>query len=154
MSGGGYARKQEECEQATTRAATARKTFEEHGQGVGHLREDIQDSERAAESMKQQVDAKKDDVKQVESRLQALAREDGHRQSGFPDKMPSLLTAIRQDQSFTTRPIGPIGDHVTLLKPKWSSILESSLGNTLSSFIVSSKRDMGILSSIMRRVGW
>ncbi|KAJ5594544.1 uncharacterized protein N7459_000752 [Penicillium hispanicum] len=153
VSGGGYARKQEECEQAATRAATARKTFEEHGQGVGHLREDIQASERADELVKQQVDAKKDDVKQAEFRLQALAREDGHRQSGFPDKMPSLLRAIRQEQSFTTRPIGPIGDHVTLLKPKWSSILESSFGNTLSSFVVSSKRDMGILSSIMRRVG-
>lgn len=154
MSDGGYTRKQQECEQAASRAVAARKAFEEHGQNVGHLREDIQTAEREAELADQELGAKRNDVNQAEARLQALARQDGQRQNGFPDKMPSLLRAIRQEQSFTTRPIGPIGDYVTLLKPKWSSILESSFGNTLSSFIVTSKRDMSILSNIMRRVGW
>ncbi|KAJ5118534.1 hypothetical protein N7526_010171 [Penicillium atrosanguineum] len=78
--------------------------------------------------------------------------EDGHRRDGFPDRMPALLKAIQQEGSFTSKPIGPIGAHITLLKPKWSSILENSFGGTLSSFIVSNKRDMSILSSLMVKV--
>ena len=154
MSDGGYARKQRECEEAAYSATASRRAFEEHSQRVGHLREDIQNAMRQAESADEELSAKREDVKQAEARLQNLATQDGQRQHGFPDKMPSLLRAIRQERSFGSRPIGPIGDYVTLLKPKWSSILESSFGNTLSSFIVTSKKDMGILSRIMRQVGW
>ncbi|KAL3446823.1 hypothetical protein BJX65DRAFT_110411 [Aspergillus insuetus] len=66
--------------------------------------------------------------------------------------MPALLRAIQQEQSFTERPIGPIGNFVTLLKPEWSSVLESSFGATLNSFIVTSKGDQSTLSKIMHRV--
>ena len=65
-----------------------------------------------------------------------------------------LLKAIQQEKSFTQTPVGPVGHHVSLLQPKWSSILETSFGTTLNSFIVTSKKDMNILSSIMKRAGW
>ncbi|KAJ5119573.1 hypothetical protein N7448_010242 [Penicillium atrosanguineum] len=92
--------------------------------------------------------------RQEECRRQTAGsdEEDGHRRDGFPDRMPALLKAIQQEGSFTSKPIGPIGAHITLLKPKWSSILENSFGGTLSSFIVSNKRDMSILSSLMVKV--
>jgi ATP-dependent RNA helicase DDX6/DHH1 len=106
------------------------------------------------DSAKRQCDSKKNDITQAENRLRTLTREDGQRPTGFPDKMPALLRAIQQERSFTSQPVGPIGDHVTLLKPKWSSVLENSFGATLSSFIVSSKRDMNILSNLMGKVNW
>ena len=71
---------------------------------------------------------------------------------GFPDKMPILLREIGRENSFSQKPIGPVGNHVRLLKPEWSSQLEKAFGATLTSFIVTSKRDMEILSRIMKRV--
>lgn len=154
VSDGGYARKQDECEQAASRATAARNEYEEHVQGLGRLQEDVKTAGAEAESAKRLVDAKRNDITQAENRLRTLAREDGQRQSGFSDKMPALLRAIQQEKSFSTRPIGPIGHHITLLKPKWSSILENAFGNNLSSFIVTCKTDMVILSNIMGRVNW
>lgn len=108
---------------------------------------------REVESAERLVADKKNDMRDVETRLRTLQREDGQRRSGFAEKMPQLIKAIQQENSFSTPPIGPVGNFITLLKPKWSSILEVSLGGTLNSFIVSSKRDMSTLSDIMRRVG-
>lgn len=154
ISDGGYARKQEECEQAASRAAAARNEYDQHEQGASRLQEDVKAVNREVESKRKVVDAKRKDVTQAEDRLRALAREDGQKQSGFPDRMPHLQKAIQQERSFTSRPIGPLGEHVTLLKPKWSSILESSFGTNLTGFIVTCKRDMTILSNIMSRVNW
>lgn len=154
MSGGGYTRKQEECEQASNDAAAARREYDAHRQDAGRVREDLETAQREAESAKIPVERKRHDIAQAEARLKVLTREGGPKQSGFPDKMPTLLKAIQQEQSFTTRPVGPVGHHVTLLKPKWASILENSFGGTLGSFIVTSKRDMNTLSQIMRRVNW
>jgi chromosome segregation ATPase len=154
MSDGGYAQKQEQCEQAANRAIAARKEYEEHQPGFTSLHEDVKTASKNMETAKMQCDSKKNDVTQAENRLRALTREDGQRKDGFPDKMPALKRAIQQESSFTSKPIGPIGDHITLLKPKWSSILEYSFGGTLSSFIVSNKRDMSILSNLMAKVNW
>lgn len=154
ISDGGYARKQEECDQATRRAATARNDYAQHEQGMNRLREDVKSATQEVESKAKIVEHKKQEVMHAENRLRMLSREDGQRQTGFPDRMPQLLRAIQQEQSFTSRPIGPIGHHVTLLKPKWSFVLESSLGANLSGFIVSNKRDQAILNKIMSKVNW
>lgn len=68
--------------------------------------------------------------------------------------MSRLTSAIRQDDGFIQKPVGPLGSHVRLLKPLWSSILEKSFGAALNSFIVTSKQDQSRLSSLMKRVGW
>ncbi|KAJ6111608.1 hypothetical protein N7523_007669 [Penicillium sp. IBT 18751x] len=151
-SDGGYARKQEECEQAATRATAARKKYDDHQPGVTSLHEDVKIASKDLESAQRHFESKRNDVRLAEERLRALTREDGQRRDGFPDRMPALLKAIQQEGSFTSKPIGPIGAHITLLKPKWSSILENSFGGTLSSFIVSNKRDMSILSNLMMKV--
>lgn len=154
LNDGSYARKQEESEQASARATEARKEYDSHVEGEARLREDLQEAQKEAGFAKKQVDTKKADISQAETLLQNLKREDGQRQDGFHPKMPTLIRAIQQEKSFSTRPIGPIGKHVTLLKPKWSSILENSFGGTLASFIVATKSDQSKLSSIMRRVDW
>lgn len=154
ISDGGYARKQEECEQAASRAAAARNEYQHHEQSASRLQEDVKIARQEVESKSRIVEAKKNDFTQAKTRLQSLTKEDGQRQSGFPEKMPQLIRAIQQEKSFTSRPVGPVGSHITLLKQKWSSILESSFGNILSSFIVTCKRDQNLLSSIMSKVNW
>jgi chromosome segregation ATPase len=153
-SDGGYARKQAECEQAANDASAAKREYEEHRQGAARLREDAEAAERDFTEAKGPLEQKKREIAQAENQLRNLTREGGSRQSGFHARMPALLKAIQQEQSWESRPVGPIGHHVTLLEPKWSSILERVFGGTLASFIVSSKNDMKLLFDIMRRVQW
>lgn len=154
VSNGGYARRQAECEEAKDRAAAARTEYESYERGQPSLREAIKSAERKTQDAKKQLDIKIQDINQADSRLRELTRENAQARNGFPDKMPALLRAIQQERSFTARPVGPVGHHVTLLKPKWASIIESTLGHSLSSFVVKSHSDQKILSNIMKRVGW
>ncbi|KAJ5397239.1 hypothetical protein N7509_005352 [Penicillium cosmopolitanum] len=152
MNDGSYARKQEECEQADRDAAEAKEKLEQHNEGESALKANIAKAEKDVQVAKTNYDNKKNDVQQAEDRLHSLRREDGQRRNGFHDKMPSLLRAIEKEDRFASRPIGPMGHHVTLLNQKWASILEVTLGGTLSAFLVSSKGDMNILSGLMRQV--
>lgn len=102
---------------------------------------------RATES----VQKKNDDVRQAEHVLQNLRGEEG---PGDSNVNRTLMRAIQQEPSFTKKPVGPIGQHVSLSQPKWASVLETSFGASLDSFVVTSKRDMNILSNIMQRVNW
>ena len=93
-------------------------------------------------------------MKHCEERLESLVRDRGQQQQAYPQNMSRLLSAIRQDDGFQQRPVGPVANHVRLLKPLWSSVLEKSFGGALDSFIVTSKDDQLRLSSMMQRVGW
>ncbi|OJJ34299.1 hypothetical protein ASPWEDRAFT_173721 [Aspergillus wentii DTO 134E9] len=152
LSGGSYTRKQEEVEQARVEVSEARRLYEEHQQESVRLVRESEEAEEEARSAAASVSKKKADIEQAEALLRNLSKDGGPRTSGFHERMPMLLKAIQQERSFSRQPVGPIGHHVSLLKPTWSSILENSLGTTLNSFIVTSKRDMNVLSSVMQRV--
>ncbi|KAL4923284.1 DNA repair protein SMC6 [Aspergillus undulatus] len=152
LHGGGYSRKLEELEQAKQVAADTRRRIEEQSQDTNRIYDDVRLAEEQVRAAESPVSQAKRDVEEADSLLRNLGRESGNRNTGFPDKIPALLRAIQQEQTFKEKPIGPIGNYMTLLKPEWSSILESSFGATLNSFIVTSKGDEAILSRIMRRV--
>ncbi|RHZ53073.1 DNA repair protein SMC6 [Aspergillus thermomutatus] len=152
LSGGSYARKEEQVQQAKTEAAEIRRQCEEHQQSARQLYQEAEEAEKAVKLAAAPIDKMKAEVDQAESNLRNLNRE-GIRRTGFHERMPALLKEVEIDRSFSRKPVGPIGSYVSLLKPEWSSILENALGTTLNSFIVTSKRDMNILSHIMQRVG-
>lgn len=151
-SNGGYARKQAECEEAASAASLAGNKLEEHRNGAAGLRSDHDKVQKELAEAMRPIEPKKGEIREAENQLRNLNREGGARQTGYHPNLPNLLKAIQHETSFGSRPVGPIGHHVTLLQPKWSSILESMFGGSLTGFIVSSKRDSDLLLSIMRRV--
>lgn len=100
------------------------------------------------------ITKQRSDIEQSENLLRSMSKDREQHDSGFHEKMPMLLKAVQQENSFGRRPIGPLGHHLRLLKPEWSAVLENSFGATLTSFVVTTKRDMNVLSGIMQRVGW
>ncbi|KAF7164957.1 hypothetical protein CNMCM5623_009335 [Aspergillus felis] len=152
LSGGSYSRKEEQVQQAKTEAAEIRRQCEEHQQSARQLYQEAEEAENAVKLAAAPIDKMKAEVDQAESNLRNLNKE-GIRRTGFHERMPALLKEVEVERSFSRKPVGPIGNYVSLLKPEWSSILENALGTTLNSFIVTSKRDMNILSHIMQRVG-
>ncbi|KAL4751166.1 hypothetical protein BDW72DRAFT_203271 [Aspergillus terricola var. indicus] len=152
LHGGGYSRKLDELERAKQDAMEVRKQIDELEQNASQLSDDIRAAENQEKAAYQPVAQARRDLEEANTLLHNLERAGSGRNSGFPERMSVLLRAIQQNRSFTEAPVGPIGNFVTLLKPEWSSILESSFGATLNGFIVTSKRDQSILSEIMHRV--
>lgn len=143
-----------EIDEKKTEAAETRNRYDLHRQDADRVHENCRAAEKDFNDTKGPIAAKKTDIEKSEERLRGLTRDRGEQRGGFHDRMPMLLRAIQQETSFGRRPVGPVGNHVRLLKPEWSSILETSFGSTLGSFMVTSKRDQSLLSNIMKRVNW
>lgn len=126
----------------------------EHQDGLPALEDNKRRAEEERETLQGPIRGKRHEIEQAELRLNALMRDRGQQQNAYPPSMPRLISAICQDSGFQQTPVGPVGNHVQLLKPLWSSVLEKSFGGTLDSFIVTSKEDQLRLSALMQRVKW
>lgn len=152
--GGSHDLRRAEVEEKRAEAGAAKARFRDHENELPALEDNRNRAERDYRESLNPVKEKKSEVQNCEERLNSLMRDRGHQQQAYPPNMSRLLSAIRQDDGFRQRPVGPLSSHVRLLKPLWSSILEKSLGGALNSFIVTSKDDQHRLSGIMQRVGW
>ncbi|KAL9102289.1 MAG: hypothetical protein Q9163_002558 [Psora crenata] len=139
----------EEKKEAALQAKSDLNNHEEELPGLELCRERATD-----EYLKAQNEVKKLRVskQQAENRLKNLVKDSGQQQSAYHPSMPRLLRAIQQDDGFREKPVGPIGRHIRLLKPEWSSVLEKSLGSSLDSFIVTSKQDQTMLAALMKNL--
>ncbi|KAI4098483.1 MAG: hypothetical protein L6R37_006470 [Teloschistes peruensis] len=152
INGGGNARRLAEMEEKQTASSDAKARLEDHESGLRGL-EDKQ--RRAAEDFEQSrrpIPDKRQEIQVCEERLKRLIGDKGKQEGAYHANLPRLQRAIRDDGGFHQKPIGPIGYHVRLLQPSWSSILEKSLGAALNSFVVTSKADQARLSSLMTRM--
>jgi structural maintenance of chromosomes protein 6 len=152
LDGGGAAARLAMLDEAREAAATAHAAFEAHQAERSQLDTDMEHADNNVMSHQDPLRRKRAEVERRKEELDSLSRDQGQQDLAYHRELPNLLRAIQNERSFTERPIGPIGKHVRLLKPKWSSVLEKSFGGTLNSFIVTSKRDMNTLNGIMHRV--
>lgn len=154
LNGGATAARLTELEEKRAAATAAKDKYNDHKQGADNLEKAVSEAEEAAGKKRGPIGAKKTEITDAESQLRTLMRDSRDQQDGFNERMPLLLRAIAAEQGFDQPPVGPLGQHVRLLQPKWSSVLENAFGTTLTSFVVTSKRDMNVLSRIMQRVNW
>ena len=154
IDGGNHARRLAEIEAKKVDAVSAKRQYQEHESRLGTLEEVKRNAEKLHEDSQGPVAHRKSEVRNCDERLQGLIRDRGQHQGAYPASMPRLLRAIEQDRTFRQAPVGPIGNHVRLLNPVWSSILEKSFGGVLNSFVVTSKEDQNRLSIVMQQVGW
>lgn len=155
LSGGSFARKQEELQHAENDAATARQQYEEHQGRTSSLESELHKAEANVKSAYVPVARARTDVEQAELRLGNLAQAGKEADLRFGEKMPILLRALQQHKGlFKKFPVGPVGSYISLMKPEWSSVLETALGRQLCSFVVTSKSDSDVLHNIMHKVNW
>ena len=125
-----------------------------HREERAALDRQLYEAQQRNQDLSPKIGDKKAEMDGCEKTMQSLQRDQGQHMAAFHDRMPLLLRAIRDDDRFREKPVGPVGNHIRLLKPEWSSILEKALGGTLSSFIVTSMPDQSLLSDVMKRVNW
>ena len=152
LNGGSHTRRLEEIDEKRQEVDDAKRALLDHD---GQLR-DLHHAKRLADEAHQEsrkpVELKKREVERCNQELENLMRDRGQRHGAYHQNLPRLLRAIQEDNGFQNKPVGPIGHHVRLLKPKWSSVLEKTLGGSLEGFIVTSKADQSRLSALSRRI--
>lgn len=151
LNGGGAARRLEELDAAKVALRESRRDFEAHKAG----REDIERTIRRGKDLEreraEERDRRQSDVDTQQQRLNDL-RANQDRQSGaFAPNTERLLQMIDKEKGWERKPVGPLGKHVRLKRPEWSSIIERMFGNTLNGFVVCSKRDANLLAELKRK---
>ena len=152
-NGSSHARKLAEIQEAESAAADAGTAVEQNELEAPRLEERRQAAQVTARKAGEPLEAKRREVDAARQRLDSLNQNRGDVMAGFDKNMPRLLQMIRRDDGFRETPVGPIGLHIKLLKPIWSSILEKTLGNALNGFVVTSKFDQMRLSGMIRQLG-
>lgn len=151
-NGGAHTRKLADIEAAKQDVSRAEESLAKNEAEVPTLEAARGAAEKDLEKLNHHVVAKDREIEENRKRLHSLNTDRGNVMAGYDQKMPRLIQTIRNDQRFREQPVGPIGLHIRLLNPSWSSLLESTLGNTLNGFIVTSKADQMRLSGIMRQL--
>ena len=152
-NGGVHSRKLADIEAAQRDVSGAAESLDENEADGPKLEKKREDAEQALRQHDIRLEGKRKEVDECRRRLDSLNSDRGNVMAGYDAKMPRLIQTIRNDRGFREEPVGPIGLHIRLLKPSWSALLESTLGNILNGFIVTSKADQMRLSDIMRRLG-
>ena len=154
LDGGNNARRLAEIEEKKSDVALAKERLQQHERSIGDLEEDRRSAEQAYKDSQAPIARKKVELQEKEQQLNGLLRDRGQQQGAYPANMARLLQAIEQDGGFRQAPVGPVGKHVRLLNPIWSSVLEKSFGGVLNSFVVTSKEDQNRLSHLMQQNRW
>ncbi|KAF2838521.1 P-loop containing nucleoside triphosphate hydrolase protein [Patellaria atrata CBS 101060] len=150
-NGGQHAAKLNELQDAKLRVEEARHELNEHGPQRRRLEERLKAAQQESDSGLETCKNKQKEIANGERRIQEISKDEGRWTQGYDRALPALLDAINRESGFREKPVGPLGRHIRLLKPEWSSILESSFATVLNNFVVTNKPDSDLLGALMRR---
>jgi chromosome segregation ATPase len=151
-NGGAHTKRLADLDIAQKRVAEAQLKLDENIHARPGLDEQHQLAIRNLEKSSIPLDMKKKEITACENQLQSLTRDIGQAMAAFDRKIPKLMKMIENDTGFREKPVGPVGLHIKLLKPIWSTVLDRSIGQLLGGFIVTSKADQVRLSGMIRQL--
>lgn len=124
----------------------------DHGNGLTELDSAKADAEKELEQGKQRQEQAKEALDRAENSLRSLEQNQGRQFAGYRPNMENLVRAVSRETRWRSKPVGPMGNHIRIKKPEWTSQIERMLGGNLEAFIVTCKEDQALLSDIMTRV--
>lgn len=153
--GGAEAEKRAEIERAKEESEAMKERKVQLEERIPQLRVEKEQSHKSVINAEQAVEIQSKEHQNAGLELARL-RKPGQKNpwSCYDRGTEQLVSAIERETRFRERPAGPMGRHIRLLDPEWSSIIERTLGGALSSFVVSSKEDQNLLTRIMKAQKW
>lgn len=124
----------------------------QHGTGIADLENAKRAAYEAYEAAKPPVDERKNTLKDAEGHLQRLQSNQPRPFAAYVPHMEQLVRAVNAETRWRTKPVGPMGMHIKLLKPEWSSAIEKTFGGSLGSFVVTCLEDQRMLVQLAKRV--
>lgn len=111
----------------------------------------------SSQNAQRQVQNKQGEIETIRKRAQELRVVQNEYMAAYGPQMQNLLRAVDEEArkgNWKEKPIGPLGQHITLLKQDWSPILETIFGRGLSGFVVTNYDDQTLLRRLMSRYRW
>lgn len=152
-TGDGRARKEADLNAAREAVGRIKNEIDESQRKITEIGKELEDARRSQSGLRDSRNAKKAEIHALEKRIHELRQSRGSGLAGYDPNMPRLLKMIEEDNGFEHKPIGPIGRHIQLLRPEWSTIIERILGLTPSGFITLNLRDSVRLRGLIKRAG-
>lgn len=152
-TGGARAAKEAEHEEASREAQEITDKITLFNQQLPELQAEVGTAQQESKRQKQFIEAKRQAIVETESSLRDLQKNTTSKYSGYDQDMINLVKEVERHTGFESKPVGPLGAHIKLLRPEWSGIMEKTLGEALNAFVVRSKRDQSLLSSLIRKRG-
>lgn len=109
------------------------------------------EADKAVDAARQALEPFQKAASAAEAQLASLQQSKGDLMKAYNPNMPTLLKAIERETKFKQKPVGPVGMHVKLKKPEWSSVVETTFGMVLEAFVVTNTHDQAILRGLQKR---
>lgn len=151
-TGSARAAKDAELAEANSKERQLKEEIENNTQQGPILQNRFSEAQEGVRRLQRAVRSKRDEILGAENDMKQIEKSTGDAYDGYDQNMMDIVKAINNDREFQEKPIGPLGAHIRLLKPEWSRIIESTLGQALDAFVVTNKKDQVRLSSLMKSV--
>ncbi|PON21861.1 hypothetical protein TGAM01_v209291 [Trichoderma gamsii] len=152
-SGSARAEKDQELSEAQAKEKDVNEQIAEAKAKMPALKSKIDKAKEACEHADRIVQDKRKEVVMAQKGVRELEQSSGSAFDGYDQELLNLARQVEKDSGFESKPLGPLGTHITLRKPEWAALLEKTLGETLNAFVVKSKRDHSRLSNLIQRLG-
>ena len=107
--------------------------------------------------IKQKISQATQNIRDNERKMRSIQGQGGSKVGLYGEKMPRLVAEIQKKSTqFQKPPIGPLGIEVEIrenVSKKFVEVIETELGNLLSSFLVDNFQDRRVLDRMARSVG-
>lgn len=151
LSGEAEAAKQRDIEQAQEKLQEIDARIERNERALPDLLQNKKDTENDFKQADSHLKSKREELQTASDELRGLEHNRGSRLAGFEQATARIRGDIERDSRYREKPVGPMGLHVRLLQPKWSSIIEKSFGSSLDAYVVTSRQDQTILAETLRK---
>jgi chromosome segregation ATPase len=94
------------------------------------------------------------EMRNNQSAVQEYASTRKNRLLLFGKTADKLKQAIDSNNGWTEKPIGPLGYYIQVKDKSWQSVLETVLGGSVTSYLVSNENDERLLRQLMSRCDW
>lgn len=148
-----HIQRERQLESLRDKAREAKEAESEHESSKQAVQDEVVNAEKHLKDTKFAYEKADEARRAAEQRLKALDGDQRDKYKPYPPRTDQLLREIDRETRWERKPVGPIGMHVQLQKPEWSSILEKTFGGTLNSFVVMHKDDQVRLGQIAKRIG-
>ncbi|EHK43678.1 hypothetical protein TRIATDRAFT_293043 [Trichoderma atroviride IMI 206040] len=152
-TGSARTQKDQELSEAQAKEKNINEQIAEAKAKTPALKNKIDKAKEACEHADRIVQDKRKEVVMAQKGVRELEQSSGSAFDGYDQELLNFARQVEKDSGFESKPLGPLGTHITLRKPEWSALLEKTLGETLNAFVVKSKRDHSRLSNLIQRLG-
>lgn len=153
-SGAAQAAKNAELNEAAEQESDVNNRLKETNDRIADIKSSLPGLKERFNKAESAKKAKHQQVVEAQTHLNQIKTKTGGPLDGYGPEVVRLVKSVESESSsFSQRPVGPVGAHIRLLKPEWSTVLEKTLGQVLNAFIVRNKSDQTKLKALMKRCG-